>query len=227
MEYQIDNNNNLIWVNYFKDSETTPKSFLAYLKQKFFKPELQGIPTISDSIDIIDSWQSDDIHKFILPNKNDDKLGSHIYKKYFDKKKKLLSEHIGKTFNLHVAFDKENRKIPLGLVLTSYDEYTNRDYLEYIVTNPQYLKSGIGTKMLKSMSEDPTIFSKEPKQGLATFIRTDNIASINLFRKFGFNPQVFEQDETVFENTNNKKYIPFVSLDFFESSKSKNTTISM
>lgn len=211
-----DNKNNLIWINYFGSNDAPKKSFWEHFKKKTSLEAKPNYLSLPDTLKALDSWESSDISKFILPN--GEKLGSHIYKKYFDENRVALPEHNGKTFKLWVAFDKSNLSTPLGLTLFSRDKYSNKTYIEYLVVNPEYLRQGNGTRMLKSISEicAPKVQNSEDKN-LYTFIRKDNTPSLNLFKKFGFNPIKMEYIDGLTDDILDSPYYPLLSSNFFKT----------
>ncbi len=206
-----DDKNGLIWVNYFESDSTPKKSFWEHFKKS--TSNSPTYPDLKDTLGQLDTWESKDISKYILPN--GEKLGSHIYQKYFDEKRKNLPEHNGKDFKLWVAFDKNNLSSPLGLTLFSYDNFSQKNYIEYIVVNPNSLNIGNGTKMLKSIGDFSQSGSKNsPNPKLYTFIRKDNTASLKLFKKFGFNPVRMEYIDGLTDDILDSPYYALESNDF-------------
>lgn len=211
-----DSANNLIWVNYFDSKSTQKKTFWDHFKKSSSSQEKDLItPTLTQTFKELESWESEDISKFILPNSSE-KLGSHIYGKYFDEKKEILPEHSGKTFKLWVAFDEKNPTNPTGLTLFSFDKFSEKTYIEYIVVNPDRLREGNGTRMLKSIREISTQkMQNSEDKNLYTFIRKDNIASLNLFKKFGFNPIKMEYIDGLTDDILDSPYYPLLADNFF------------
>ena len=97
--------------------------------------------------------------------------------------------HIGddeKKFCLSIK-NKEN--IPVGFILACmFNISINQPELiiQYIVLNPDYQSLGYGTSMLKELlTNSEEYFGCTPKEVYAN-IEKENIASLNLFKKFNF-----------------------------------------
>lgn len=212
-----DDKNSLIWINYFGSKDTPKKSFWEHFKKKSSLEPKSNYPTLLGTLKTLDTWESSDISKFILPN-GDENLGNHIYKKYFDKNREIPAEHNGKTFKLWVAFDEKDLSVPVGITLLSHDNFSNKNYIEYLVVNPSSLRQGNGTRMLKSIGE---ICASKVQNGedknLYTYIRKDNTPSLNLFKKFGFNPIKMDYVEGLTDDILDSPYYPLLSSDFFST----------
>ncbi len=221
-----DKQNNLLWVNYFdKQKETT--GIFDFLKNKFSKNQHGSVLSMEEAIEKLNSWASDDITKFILPNSQSKPLGDHIYNKYFSENRERLPEHDGKTFTFQIGYDHTNLTSPLGIALVSFDKFTKKNYLEYIVVNPKSTHKGNGNKLLKSLVQNPTLYSNiNDNKNLYAFIRKNNFKSIGLFEKNGFTPIVTNYSGGFYDDFSDSPYIAFLHEKILDKSSS-DLTINM
>lgn len=215
-----DKQNKLLWVNYFnKQKETT--NIFDFLKTKFSKNQYGSVLSMEEAIEKLNNWTSDDITKFVLPNSKSKPLGDHIYSKYFSENRKRLPEHDGKTFTFQVAYNEDNPKSPLGIALVSFDRYTQKNYLEYIVTNPKSTHKGNGNRLLNSLVQNPALYSNNTdNKNLYTFIRKDNLNSIGLFKKNGFTPIATSYADGIYDDFSDSQYIAYLHEKILDKSSS-------
>lgn len=222
-----DKHNNLLWVNYFNKSPNEANNIFDFLKSKFTKSSSNDVLVMEEALEKLNSWTSDDITKFVLPNSKSKPLGDHIYGKYFSENREKLPEHLGKTFTLQVAYSDSNHKSPLGIALVSFDDFTQKNYLEYIVVNPKSTHKGNGRKLLNSLIQNPTLYSNNPtNKNLYAFIRKDNLNSIGLFEKNGFTPIATNYANGVYDDFSNSPYIAFLHEKILDKS-STDLTLNM
>jgi len=166
-----------------------------------------------DIINQLDTWTSDkDIQNFIYPTA----LGSTLHyfckkdpmKLFFAKSQGKLVAVIALSVRNHIFDEDKLRNYILNKNTTNYDEQfkiENEEFLEfedtfsilknsgksslfidYIVTNPNNRKRGLGTKIIFSIKNNFRFFSSRDIQLIQADIDNENIASRKAFLKNNF-----------------------------------------
>ncbi len=207
MRKLFDKDNGLLWVDYFtvEEAQKDP-AIVKYFKKKFLRdatPIQDGIPPAMDFLTSIDGWtahpNAEGIKQYILTRKKDTKLGSFFFSKYFDPNREVREEHKNINFTLAGAFKANTSgeiadNEPIGLVLIGHERGSSSrvtvsypDFVEYIITNPEIQSKGVGARMLDSICENLTFFTRDPESNnLATYVKDTNTPSLRLFKSAGF-----------------------------------------
>lgn len=122
---------------------------------------------------ILNTWQDKDIHKFILDDGN---VGDLI--------KGMLDEEYSEYL---ACFATDSKNKPLGVAVISLPS-NKTSTIEYVIIDPKQRRKGIGTRMLKSITENLIDFSyrfNKANQLYAT-ARKDNEGSIKALLKSNF-----------------------------------------
>lgn len=235
MRDYFDKENGIVWVDYFThDIETPSNTIIEYFKARIAKKAMPKPPAVRDDIPEtlailkeFDSWSTSEkgqsIRDYVTLSPESKKgMGSYFFNKYLSPSREKSPNDDYKVFHLVTAFraDKSGKVVdqsPIGTVLLSHENYdvTYKDYLEYIVVNPNIQGKGIGTEMMESMSGNLPFFTgDENSRSLATYIRKNNTASRKLFVNMGFS--VYEQPyiEGMSDDICNSNYLSYVNNNF-------------
>lgn len=71
----------------------------------------------------------------------------------------------------------------VGFSLAAYNPYSRDGYLHVKIVNENYRKEGIGSKLLEKTIE---LFKKQGCNHIFATVKPDNISTLNLLRKHGF-----------------------------------------
>lgn len=235
MRDYFDKENGIVWIDYFSTEPTKqPETMMQYLRARVGRKTMPKPPAprtdVPETLDILkefDSWSSSPkgqgIRDYVTLSPESKKgMGSYFFNKYLSPSRPKTPEDEYKSFHLLTAF-RANRDgevvntSPLGTVLLSHENYevTYKDYLEYIVVNPDILNKGIGTEMLESMATNLPFFTRDKDSvSLATYIRKNNTASKKLFTNMGFS--LYEQPyiEGLTDHICNSNYASYVNNNF-------------
>lgn len=238
MREYFDKENGIVWVDYFTtENVSQPKSIIEYFKARVARKAMPKSPAVRDDIpDTIsvlrefDDWSHSDkgkgIRDYVTISPESKKgMGSYFFNKYLSPSRDKTPEDEYKSFRLITAFraDKSGKvvdKSPIGTVLLSHENYevAYRDYLEYIVVNPDMQGKGIGGEMMESMSGNfPFFTGDENSVSLATYIKNHNVASKKLFTNMGFRKYEPPYIEGLTDHICNSNYSSYINNNFARS----------
>ncbi len=238
MRDYFDKENGIVWVDYFStEPKNQPSTIIEYFKARIARKAMAKSPAIRDDIPEtlailreFDTWSTGEkgqsIRDYVALSPESKKgMGSYFFNKYLSPNKESTPEDEYKTFRLITAFRAgQDGKVvdtsPIGTVLLSHENYdvAYKDYLEYIVVNPDMQGKGIGTEMMESMSGNLPFFTgDENSVSLATYIRNNNTASKKLFTNMGFRKYVPPYIEGLTDHICNSNYSPYINNNFAKS----------
>ena len=235
MRDYFDKENGIVWIDYFGTEPTKqPETMMQYIRARVGKKTMPKPPAprndVPETLDILkefDAWSTGDkgqsIREYVTLSPESKKgMGSYFFNKYLSPSKKTTPEDEYKSFHLLTAFRAEKGgevvdRIPIGTVLISHENYevTYKDYLEYIVVNPNLQGQGIGTQMLESMATNLPFFTRDKDSvSLATYIRKNNTASKKLFKNMGFSLYDPPYIEGLTDHICNSNYSSYINNNF-------------
>ena len=152
-------------------------------------------------------------------------LGDYFNHKYFLPTAPEYSKDTTCNFNQFFAYTNTENSILIGTAILSHcKNNTYKDYLEYLVVNPEFQRQGFGTQILKSIIHNPKIFtqSKNPTN-LIGYIHKYNTPSIKLVNKIGFDKFTFTNpiDEDYFNSSAYNTFIYDFKKPKFENQSTK------
>jgi len=196
MKQFIDKKKNLIFTCFddnLKNNFQKIMDFLSNKKHSFSHEE---------AMQELNSWQSDNIKKFVLYSSNKP-LGDFLEDK-IKKSKHDISYHQS-MYYIH-----QNEALIGVIFFTHYTKAEYPDYLEYIIVNPDYTNSKdykFGTNIMQSVLDNLDFFTgdKNP-DNLICYAHFQNTIARKLFSNLGF---VSHQDNS-YMLENNSKYTPLI-----------------
>lgn len=187
-----DSNNNLIWINFHDNANENIIGLLSFIKAKILNKSSMQIFSHQDAIKTLNTWNDLDtqgnIKKFINKNHNLP-LGDFLEHKYFlPLAPEYLSDDSCQFYQYFAYQNIDNNPTLVGTVLINHtDKFEFKNYIEYLIVNPEFQRKGIGTRMLSSIIENPDKFThSDNPEDLIGYIHKDNTASLHLVKKLGF-----------------------------------------
>ena len=241
MRDYFDKENGIVWIDFFStDKAIHPSTMMEYLRSRLQKKAMPKPPTredIPDTMSVLkelDNWSTGEkgkgIRDYVTISPESKKgMGSYFFNKYLSPNREKKPDEEYKTFRLITAFRAGKDGVvtdqsPIGTVLLSHEDYdiAYKDYLEYIVVNPNILGKGVGTQMMESMTTNLPFFTGDKDSvSLAAYIRKNNTASKKLFVNMGFTKYVPPYIEGLTDHICNSNYDSYINNNFAKS-KGKN-----